>query len=399
MGLSDIFSAIFKRPNPNQRPPFQPTQPPMGNDSAGPSGSLVNSPEAIANNQAAAGFYPKQGDNPPTGNIDGKGPQPQPSFPTAAAPTGTATATAPDSYVDPAQAYEQNGGVPYDTPKFYPDAKGVKPATAQQAAFEERYKNETPEQRQQDLIQGKAPVDHNVFTRILKGAARGFAKGGLGGAIVGGTAQGFWPSQNREANAAEELPKVTAGIEATNRNTATRQQEDYRKAQTQNIYDDNTRQADALKEKTDLDKSRVAYWNRKADQGDLKQATNEDLLKLRDKWMTSKDKNDQKRLGILEKELGERTRHDQATENIAKTNEIGRNTRQQTGIAAKADLESLKTKAKAAFEQMKQAQGEQKAIRTVNQKFVDAYTRKNGHAPTPDEINNNFAQIYGDDQQ
>jgi hypothetical protein len=406
MGLTDIISTLF---------PFRKYHPlgnnaPEGDDSGFyPNGVKKQSfderlPDGRTINEAAqGGFYPQSGDTTsPTGNIDGKGVKPVPQFPVAQPATPPnipdTPPAVPATYTDPSKAYADNGGTDISTPSFYPDAKGVKPATARQAAFEDRYNAEPLEQKQQDLIEGKAPVDHNVFLRTLKGAARGFARGGLGGAIAGGVGEGFFPSANRAMNAQEELGKVDKQIAARDQSIATRQKQDLIHAQTQNIYDDNTRQADALKEKSEMDKSRVAYWNRKADQGDLKQATNDDLIKLRDKWMTSKDANDKKRLTILEKELGERTRHDQATEQIAKTNEVGRNNRQQNSQDFKANLESLKTKAKAAFEQMKQAQGEQKAIRTVNQKFVDAYTRKNGHAPTQQEIDDNFSQIYGDGQ-
>lgn len=75
---------------------------------------------------------------------------------------------------------------------------------------------------------------------------------------------------------------------------------------------DNQRLQANLQRQMDKDAATVAYWNRKADQGDLKLANDAELMALRDKWMGSKDKNDARRLDLVEKEMELRTKRNDA---------------------------------------------------------------------------------------
>lgn len=79
-----------------------------------------------------------------------------------------------------------------------------------------------------------------------------------------------------------------------------------KQAQRNTIQTDDIRQAADLKRKIAKDEATTAYWNRKADQNDLKIANDVELMALRDKWATSKDKNDERRLNLVEQEMRNR---------------------------------------------------------------------------------------------
>jgi len=79
-----------------------------------------------------------------------------------------------------------------------------------------------------------------------------------------------------------------------------------KRTQIENYGADN-RRADAEQRRKEVkDAEQVKYWARKADQGDLKLANDAELITLRDKWATSKDKNDERRLNLVEAEMKNR---------------------------------------------------------------------------------------------
>lgn len=122
--------------------------------------------------------------------------------------------------------------------------------------------------------------------------------------------------------------------------------ERHKQAQTQTIYDDDARQRADLRRKIEKDEATTRYWNRKADQNDLKIAGDEELRILRDKWATSKDANDKRRLSLVEKEMANRTDRANAAnksrEKIANIKETGLRTRQQVSIEAKKEAASIR---------------------------------------------------------
>jgi hypothetical protein len=173
-------------------------------------------------------------------------------------------------------------------------------------------------------------------------AIEGWATGGLAEGIRGATDRNYQAKLKDQSDIARLLPQINA-----------QQQIEARNAATAGAIARPAIARDELQRKAALDAAREKYWTRRADQNDLKQATQEDLIQLRDKWMTSKDVNDKRRLDVVEKELGERVRHNQVSEKQASTNEIGRNTRfgtaqqnqmtrQQIGIAANKAAADLK---------------------------------------------------------
>lgn len=84
------------------------------------------------------------------------------------------------------------------------------------------------------------------------------------------------------------------------------QEKDWTNTRIATTIEDDLRQRDDLKRKLDKDAATVKYWERKADTADFKAATAADLIALRDKWATSKDVNDKRRLDLVEKEMENR---------------------------------------------------------------------------------------------
>lgn len=84
------------------------------------------------------------------------------------------------------------------------------------------------------------------------------------------------------------------------------QEKDWTNTRIATTIEDDLRQREDLKRKLDKDAATVKYWERKADTADFKAATAADLIALRDKWATSKDVNDKRRLDLVEKEMENR---------------------------------------------------------------------------------------------
>jgi hypothetical protein len=119
-----------------------------------------------------------------------------------------------------------------------------------------------------------------------------------------------------------------------------------REIQQGNILADNRRATDDLRRKTEKDAETIKYWNRKADQGDLKLANEADLIELRNKWAISKDENDKRRLSLVEKEMENRNLRLDKTlgsrERVAGMKEGGANRRQQITIAAQKEAQAVR---------------------------------------------------------
>ena len=66
---------------------------------------------------------------------------------------------------------------------------------------------------------------------------------------------------------------------------------------------DNQRQQSELERKIAKDEATSKYWASKIDQGKIRLAQNEELIAIRDRLAQSKDKNDARRLDLVEKEM------------------------------------------------------------------------------------------------
>ena len=96
---------------------------------------------------------------------------------------------------------------------------------------------------------------------------------------------------------------------------------------------DNQRQQSELERKIAKDEATNKYWTAKIDQGKIRLAQNEELIAIRDRLAQSKDKNDQRRLDLVEKEMENRNMRAESDrlsrEKIAGMQESGRNTRSE----------------------------------------------------------------------
>lgn len=173
----------------------------------------------------------------------------------------------------------------------------------------------------------------------------------------------------------QQAGQILAPLEAMNtRQRADRNQD----VQWGNTNEDNARMRDDLVRKKDKDKATIEYWNRKADQADWKLASDDDLRGLRDKWMTSKDVNDKKRLELVEKEMGNRNDRAAAANKSRETIATGRN---EAGIK-RAEL-SVAERSQIAKNRFTQMDGKSKDD-AIN-KAVDRWMQNNKEA-TPEEI-------------
>jgi len=160
------------------------------------------------------------------------------------------------------------------------------------------------------------PNDPNPLSSML-----GRAIGGAGaGAVMGATMNNVDERMMDKMKLAQLAPQYEQayGMERQKKSDDTAQlnAESLRKDREA----DNIRNIAELRRKIEKDAATTAYWNRKADQGDLKIANDVELMVLRDKWAASKDARDTRRLDLVEKEMGLRT--DRNNANIASREKI-----------------------------------------------------------------------------
>ena len=166
-------------------------------------------------------------------------------------------------------------------------------------------------------------------------------------------------------NPQNQMPVVGLGRAQKNRDVArargmyeqereldiARQQDEGRRVQRENTIEDNRRQREDLERKVRADEARREYWNRKADQGDLKLANDAELIELRDKWAASKDANDKRRLDLVEKEMENRQKRAEEDRklrlDLAGIRESGLDRRTQIEIQAKKELQAIRDAAAA----------------------------------------------------
>jgi hypothetical protein len=129
-----------------------------------------------------------------------------------------AAGAAPIASSSAAEDYQQASGEPLS---FYP-GMDRNPGGRQQKRFKQdirdaTYKQAGLDEKQRLLQSGEGPAEHSVLKRMLTGAIRGFARGGIGGMAVGTAAEGFFPGANRVANSQQELGEVNQQIDQRNK--------------------------------------------------------------------------------------------------------------------------------------------------------------------------------------
>jgi hypothetical protein len=193
---------------------------------------------------------------------------------------------------------------------------------------------------------GKAPRKHSLMGRLGSGLWKAYKNWdgqgglvGLGAAVLeGGIRSASSPQAHQEIRLEDKQNKLFRNQAIARQRETFDAKQAQTTAQTQNIYADNTRQQADLARKAKKDRETKAYWAAKIDQGKLKLANDTELLDLRDKWATSKDSNDKRRLDLVEKEMENRNlRNDaniQSRERVAGTREAGVADRAKTKLAA-----------------------------------------------------------------
>jgi hypothetical protein len=187
--------------------------------------------------------------------------------------------------------------------------------------------------RQLETDDSKLANAYQGFKMTMQEAARRSQDPGyLIGAALGGTLRGlFAPKEYEEYRRDRDVAKIDAEIGKTGQEIDADIGRQFKNAQIRNIAEDNERQLKNLERQTEADKQRFAYWARKADQGDLKLANDQELLEMRDRWMNTKNENDKRRLDLVEKEMQNRMERSdkdrQARLDIAGIRESGQNAR------------------------------------------------------------------------
>lgn len=157
-----------------------------------------------------------------------------------------------------------------------------------------------------------ATPDMNLWESLALGAT-----GGVGGMLN--------RSANEKRQAMRDLPQYEKSAQIAGQEQERKLAEKYKIEQTDAITAKTIRDDAELVRKIEKDAATIAYWNRKADQGDLKLANDAELMALRDKWATSKDNNDRRRLDLVEKEMErrlERTNIGIINQDIADQNKV-----------------------------------------------------------------------------
>lgn len=153
---------------------------------------------------------------------------------------------------------------------------------------------------------------------------------------------------------------------------------------------DNQRQQSELERKIAKDEATNKYWTAKIDQGKIRLAQNEELIAIRDRLAQSKDKNDQRRLDLVEKEMENRNMRAESDrlsrETIARMTEAGRNARANIAEHGRAE------RAKAALEGMDTRQR-----KAAIDKAVDRWKQQNPGYSADDvkNVRDNLIKIYG----
>jgi hypothetical protein len=163
----------------------------------------------------------------------------------------------------------------------------------------------------------------------------------------------------------------------------------YRSAQTANIYADNQRQTDEVQRKKDKDKAQQTYWNGllkdKATGRELSQFQYEDLKNYRAWLMERGDRMDAARIKQIEERLKDYDLDRQSREKIAGTQEEGRNARAGATESGKAE------RAKARLSQMSSTQ-KAAAINGAVQKWISQ--NKGATAEQIAAIRNQLTETY-----
>lgn len=278
-------------------------------------------------------------------------------FPMATRPRVVPNATG-NVPVDPVQAYPAQGqGVDGAYPTEMSPAEIAKPMSGMGAALA-KTKSEISRREGKDFRKGGADYDKDHdFKDVLRsfgiGALQSLAQAdpsreslgmmlgrGLGGGISGGIGGAL------DRNADEKMGNKIAlgnlyqdyakqlGVQDAELGISKKQKD--LEAQDSIIRDretDNQRQQSELERKIAKDEATNKYWTAKIDQGKIRLAQNEELIAIRDRLAQSKDKNDQRRLDLVEKEMENRNMRAESDrlsrEKIAGMQESGRNTRSE----------------------------------------------------------------------
>ena len=223
------------------------------------------------------------------------------------------------------------------------------------------------------------PNDPNPLSSMLGRAIGGAAAGG----VMGATMNNVDERMMDKMKIAQLTPQYEQayGMERQKKadDTAILNAESLRKDREK----DNIRNAAELRRKIEKDAATTAYWNRKADQGELKIANDVELMALRDKWATSKNVLDKRRLDLVEKEMVERTKRNQANinsrEKIAGMSQENINRRQQIAVEAQKEAAKLRDA---------NASGRQQDAIKARERLIQL--RKEDKALTDDESMNNL---------
>lgn len=208
---------------------------------------------------------------------------------------------------------------------------------------------------------GALQATANADPRMGIGGMIGSAIGGAGaGAVATAVDRNADNKMLDQLKLRQQLPQYEAMAKVESQQNDEKRKDASFKSIIDNRNTDNARQQADLERKAAKDTAQMKYWERKADQGDLKLAGDDELRTLRDKWMESKDKNDTRRLDLVEQEMKNRmTRaaNSQAGMDRRKTfdeevrragaalADANKNKRQADAIAARERLVQLKKEA------------------------------------------------------
>jgi hypothetical protein len=150
-------------------------------------------------------------------------------------------------------------GVPAATPTFNP-VTNTQPPTfgprSRQQELDAEYK------KNDELHTVGAPKEHSLAKRLLQGALRGFATGGIGGAIAGTAVEGFYPKANTQMRTNSEIAKSNQRIGGLQKAVGAEEDSLFNKARTENIMVDNERQEQIRKDNAEKDRVKTAETKR-----------------------------------------------------------------------------------------------------------------------------------------